>query len=345
MAPHIWPAETTFRTVELVAEDRHCPSCQRWMTICDHRHRRLFTLEGPVHLVCKLVHCPEPTCRSRPRTFASWAEPAIAPPFWTIGWDVFAWIGHRRFARHWSVPQLRAELTDRFQIELSDDAIEDYLARYQAMMAARHQDPAQLAAAYAGVEDLVLTIDGLQPEKGHETLYVVRELRARRVWFAEALLSSAGPEIEPLLVRAREIAARLGTPVRAWMTDKQPAFVTGLAKVFPGVPHRYCRNHFLHELAQPVLDMDRHAKVQMRKKVRGLRAIEREVLARRAPAAAPTMGDVVLDYCVAVRGILNNDQSGPLDPPGLRMAGALDEVLASLGRCLAAQKGAQTRPC
>ena len=29
---------------------------------------------------------------------------------------------------------------------------------------------------------------------------------------------------------------------------------------------------------------------------------------------------VVLDYCAAVRGILNDDQGGPLDPPGLRMA-------------------------
>ncbi len=36
----------------------------------------------------------------------------------------------------------------------------------------------------------MLTIDGLQPEKGHETLYVVRELKGKRVWFAQALLST-----------------------------------------------------------------------------------------------------------------------------------------------------------
>jgi len=39
---------------------------------------------------------------------------------------------------------------------------------------------------------------------------------------------------------------------------------------------------------------------------------------------------VVLDYCAAVRGILNDDQGGPLHPPGLRMAAALNEVHASL---------------
>jgi hypothetical protein len=56
------------------------------------------------------------------------------------------------------------------------------------MLAARQQDPERLADDYRDIASLVLTIDGLQPEKGHETLYVVRELRRKRVWFAEPLL-------------------------------------------------------------------------------------------------------------------------------------------------------------
>jgi hypothetical protein len=47
---------------------------------------------------------------------------------------------------------------------------------------------------------------------------------------------------------------------------------------------------------------------------------------------------VVLDYCCAVRGILNDDQGGPLHPPGLRMAAALSEVRDSLSRVLALNK-------
>ena len=48
------------------------------------------------------------------------------------------------------------------------------------------------------------------------------------------------------------------------------------------MPHRYCGNHFLRDLAKPMLELDSHAKVQMRRKIRGLRAIEREVLKSRA---------------------------------------------------------------
>jgi hypothetical protein len=133
--------------------------------------------------------------------------------------------------------------------------------------------------------------------------------------------------------------------VRCWLSDKQDAFVTGVAAEFPDVPHRYCANHFLRDLAKPMLDADSQAKVRMRKKVRGLRDVERQVLTEQAaaPADAAAGSDVVLDYCSAVRGILNDDQGGPLQPPGERMAEALTEVRQSLQRGLDAKKGGPRR--
>ena len=213
-----------------------------------------------------------------------------------------------------------------------------------------------------------LAIDGLQPEKGHATLYVVRELERKRGWFAEPLLSSATTEVQQLLVQARVWTERLGKRVRLWIADKQDACVRGIAAEFPGVPHRYCAHHFLRDVAKPVLEADSRAKVKMRRTVRGVRALEREVGSARRSTALPGLSsapleeqrdtwehgeepqemavrgavatpDVVLDYCAAVRGILNDDQGGPLHPPGLRMAEALGEVQASLQRNLEAKKG------
>ena len=127
---------------------------------------------------------------------------------------------------------------------LSDDAIERDIHRDQQMRAARQQDPQRLATAYADVDAVILAIDGLQPEKGHETLDVVRELEKKRVWCAEALLSSATAEVQHLLAQARSWAERLGTPVRLWISETQEAFVCGIAAEFPGVPHRSCAKHF-----------------------------------------------------------------------------------------------------
>jgi hypothetical protein len=120
-------------------------------------------------------------------------------------------------------------------------------------------------------------------------------------------------------------------------------------------------------VAKPVLEADSHAKVAMRKKVRGLRKIEQAVLQRPSeeeskrcapsdpeattpvkggsldtPSSGPdtdAAGAVVLAYCAAVRGILNGDQGGPLHPPGLRMAEALSEVRASIQRNVDEQNG------
>src|SRR5258705_6708909 len=62
-----------------------------------------------------------------------------------------------------------------------------------------------------------------------------------------------------------------------------------------------------------------------------------------SPAVVDTGGTVLLDYCATVRGILNDDQGGPLEPPGLRMAEALNEVHASLRRDLDEKKGGSRR--
>ena len=189
----------------------------------------------------------------------------------------------------------------------------------------------------------------------------------KRVWCAEPLLASATQEVRRLIALARQWAERLAKPVRVWMSDKHDAFVQAIATEFPHPPHRYGQSHFLRDVAKPVLELDRRAKVKMRSKVRGLRAIERHGLEERRPtaalapspadetrladipdAAAPEVrawsdldagrtdrvleatglavtggpdvedeaGAIVLSYCAAVRGMLNDDQGGPLHPPG-----------------------------
>src|SRR3954464_4729643 len=361
--PYKWPRDTDFALWELDVQDRDCPVCGRMMHVCDHRYRRFHTLQGPVELLCRLNHCPDPDCPGHAKTKSPELEVTLALPKWAIGWDVFCWIGHRRCSRHWAIPQIQGELRDDYAIRLSQDAIARYIHRYQVMLAARQHDPEGLRRQYQAVGEIILSIDGLQPEKGHETLYVVRELTRKRIWFAEPLLSATAAEVRRLIKKAREWAEALGKPVGLWMSDKQGAFVTGIAAEFPEVPHRYCDNHFLRDLAKPVTEADSHAKVRMRAKVRGLRAIEQAVLARPkaeasdvatpgAPGAAaadlpaavvaPADG-VVLEYCAAVRGILNDDQGGPLHPAGLRMAEALTEVEESLHRNLGAKKGGSRR--
>ena len=120
--------------------------------------------------------------------------------------------------------------------------------------------------------------------------------------------------------------------------------MVNIAAEFPNVPHRYCDNHFLRDLAKLVLEKDSHAKVQMRRKIRGLRTLEKEILAELDCPPQETdalsqeqrtyAAQIVLDYCAAVRGILTDNHGGPLTPPGWRMVTALLALSHSLERNL-----------
>jgi hypothetical protein len=288
-------------------------------------------MNSPILLDRERAKCANKGCDKSKNWFVTMNEQVLTMPRWKIGWDVFLWIGFRRFKRNWSVSQIRGELSDSHGIELSEDSVEDYLQRYQVMTAARHQDVDLLKEIYKDAAEIDLTIDGLQPEKGHETIYVVRDLTKGRVLFAEPLVSSSNDEVRQLFKRVKNLCKVLGVRVRCWMSDKQGAFVNGIKKEFPDSIHRYCQNHFIRDFAQPMTDIDSKAKVEMRKKVRGLRTLEKEVIAdKKSKKLADIEAQVVLDYCTAIKGVLNDGKGGPLSPSGLRMYEGLQEVYDSL---------------
>ena len=106
-------------------------------------------------------------------------------------------------------------------------------------------------------------------------------------------------------------------------------------KALPGVPHQLCQFHYLREAAKPVYEADRHAKVQLKTKVRGIRPIERKVEGRDDAEARDIRG-----YCAAVRSALTEDGRPPLEASGLKLVDRLEQVAASLDR-VAAKRGSR----
>src|SRR5258707_8830275 len=88
----------------------------------------------------------------------------------------------------------------------------------------------------------------------------------------------------------------------------------------------------LGEAAKPVYEADRHAKKELKKQVRGIRPIEREV-----EQEENEEGIITRKYCLAIRSALTDDGHPPLSAPGLRLYERLSLIAASLERV--AQKG------
>lgn len=331
-----WPQDTKFTTRSLKFNESRCDRCGHHLYISKNRPRKIYTFDGPLLLDRERAKCSNCECEKSKKWFVTREEQSLTMLRWKIGWDIFLWMGFRRCKRHWSVTKIRNELSDSYEVKLSEDAIEDYLQLYQVMVAEKHQDIDCLKEIYNDVEEVDLTIDGLQPEKGHETLYVVRDLTKGRVLFAQPLISSSNEEVRQLFKRAKTLCEQMKVKVRCWMTDKQGAFLYGIKKEFPDAIHRYCQNHFLRDLATPMTEIDSKAKVEMRKKVRGLRTLEKEVIEeQKSEKLNDIEAGVVLDYCTAIKGILNDGKGGPLSPSGLRMYEGLQEVYDSLGLNLA----------
>ena len=209
--PYDWPEDTDFALWELDVLDRDCPACGRMMHVCDHRYRRFHTLEGPVELVCKLNHCPDPRLpRARqdqePRDSKS---PSPCPSGPSAGTSSAGSVIAAVPATGRS-PRSDPNSTTTTASSSPKTPSTRYIRRYQVMLAARQQDPEALRRHYAATAEIILSIDGLQPEKGHETLYVVRELTGKRVWFAEPLLSATADEVRRLIAKAKAVGRALG---------------------------------------------------------------------------------------------------------------------------------------
>jgi hypothetical protein len=69
------------------------------------------------------------------------------------------------------------------------------------------------------LDGLVLAMEGVQPEKRHETLSLLRDVRSGRVFVAKALLSSATADIEPLI----EEVLGVGLPLVGVISETQEA--------------------------------------------------------------------------------------------------------------------------
>ena len=76
--------------------------------------------------------------------------------------------------------------------------------------------------------------------------------------------------------------------------------------------------------------MDRHAKKELKKHVRGIRPIERAVEAR--AAEGDEQAQAVLGYCSAVRSAITDDGRPPLDSSGLDLHERLTAVSESLAK-------------
>jgi Transposase, Mutator family len=316
---HPRPAATLQRHLAPVCD--HCWSCDRALWITDTNRRTVTTLAGLVACTLQIRSCPNRACERYRRPYRPEAEGGLVLPHAEFGLDVIAFVGTRRYRDHRSVPEIHRELGER-GLSISERAVTELMHRYEELVTVRLADRERLRERLAQQPYVVLALDGLQPDVGHEVLWVVRDVLSGEVLRARALLSATGEDLAALL---REVHAALPVPVRGVISDGQLSIRSAVKAALPGVPHQLCQFHYLREAAQPIYEADRHAKKELKKQVRGVRPIERALEGREDPEAQATRA-----YCLAVRSALTDDGRPPLGAAGLKLHDRLTAIHASI---------------
>lgn len=301
----------------------HCPDCGHRLDFDYANYRTVTTLDAVTRLTLHIHRCPRPDCPRYHRPYRPEAEPHFALPHHEFGLDVIALVGRLRYAEHRSIPEIHHDLCRR-RVAIAQRTVTNLLDRYDELRALATADPQRLHQVLKGQKRVVLALDGLQPDVGHEVLWVLRDCLSGEILLARSLLSATIRDLAALLAEVRDA---LPVPISAVISDGQDTIRKAVAQQLPGVPHQLCHFHYLREAARPIYEADRHAKKELKKRVRGVRSIE-----RKSEGDGDAEAEIVRGYCAAVRAAVTDDGRPPLTAPGLRLYDRLEAIAASLDR-------------
>ncbi len=199
--------------------------------------------------------------------------------------------------------------------------------RYEELVALRITDHERIKARLQKQGHVILALDGLQPDVGHEVLWIVRDCLSAEILLARPLLSSTQGDLTALLQEVKHLLEQLEVPVKGVISDGEETIGSAVAFVFPEVPHQLCQFHYLKDATKPLYEADQHAKTQLKKQLRGVRPIERAVEEHKTPE-----NEAIRGYCLAVRASLTDDGRSPLQASGLRLYDRITQVSDSIAR-------------
>jgi hypothetical protein len=289
------------RQARLTPQREECVSCGERLWVAYHARRTLMTFRGLVHLTLVVRRCRNAECALYHVPYRAEEEGAWALPHGEFGLDIITVIGQLRYGEHRSIPEIHQRLVQR-GVSIAQRTVTDLLERYEELVALHLADEERLLERLKQQGQVVLAIDGLQPDVGHEVLWVLRDCVSGEVLLARALLSSTQQDLSALL---SEVTEALPVPIRGVISDGQKTIRKAVAKLLPGVPHQLCQFHYL----------------------RGVRPIERALEGREDEQSQAIHG-----YCLAVRSSLTDDGRPPLCASGLKLHDRLIRISDSLAR-------------
>jgi hypothetical protein len=312
-----------------------CPECQRSikraLTVSE---RTVVTLSGVIKMTHGGYRCLNPECSLKGRTYRSAAADALVLPRMTFGLDIVILAGKLHLGKHQTLDEIHQELSERLarvsasisrrEVAYLFDAF-DMILR-SASDAAQDREWMDEVAKNGGI---IVSIDGIKPDGGNETIYLIRDALTGRLLNAENGTESSVERLKQILTPV----LALKVPVLGTISDAQESEVIALKELWPDVPHQTCQFHAMQEATGPIVKEDNQMRAEMRKdmqdKARNVRNQIRQQKEQVSKAEAEQL-DILDNYALGVQTALNLKGKAPFDYAGVEASDALDELATSL---------------
>src|SRR3989449_495814 len=319
--------------------EHECLSCHRTLREAVAVSRRtVITLEGVIKLNHAGYRCPDPQCPGHGRTYRSVEADALALPGFTFGLDIVLLVGRLRLREHQTVDEIHQELLKRLEplgVRIARREILYLFEAYATLLRASSEakDDQQWLAQVEKNGGIIVSLDGIQPEKGNETVYLVRDALTGRVLEALNVTSSETAVMKALLASVVALGVERKVKVLGTITDAQESELLAVEELWPEVPHQVCQFHALRDASQSAFEADKAVKTAIRKQLQPKVRAVRKQLKKQIPKSSPKEAEqlAVLDeYASGIVTALNTDGLQPFKYAAVEAAQVLDEVDASL---------------
>ncbi len=209
-----------------------CAACGTALHVAHPTQRTIRRLDGVWCLTMSLMRCQSKHCARFRKLCRPEEEGAWALPHGEFGFDVIALVGQLRHGQHRSIPEIHQELCAR-GVVIAERTVTNLLARYEELITLRLTDREALRTRLLPQGQVILGLDGLKPDVGHEVLWVLRDCLSGEVLLARSLLSEAEEELVALL---QEVQALLPVPSPGSSLMDKSAFGMRSPKRFPRFP-------------------------------------------------------------------------------------------------------------
>jgi hypothetical protein len=322
-------------------EMKQCLDCgsrlRRSVTISE---RTVITLSQVLRVVHCGYRCPAADCPGSKRLYRSMEADALALPGFTFGLDILLLVGQLRLREHQTVDEIHRTLTQRLALIGQTICRREMLFLFEAYTALLRAgtEVSQDAAWKEEVREnkgLLLSIDGIQPDNGNETIYLVRDVLTGRILTAENVTDSTKERLKQVLAPV----VALDLPVIGVISDAQPTELQAVAELWPQAPHQICQFHAIREAGRLIYNADHRVKTDMRIRMQQRTHEYRQNMHKRLKEAEEKREEnkqeieqlhILEEYAAMVEGALNSDSLTPFQYGGLAMQEALTKIQTSL---------------